>query len=487
MFTQSILQNGRILSKKIIFLFSIAFFLINTASAQTYVSGGIYSNTTWTLAGSPYIVTGNIVVFSGKTLRIQPGVTVKFDSTTSITIYGSFYANGTATDSIIFTSNNASPYAGIYGGVGYGGDTLSIRYCRFSYANNALYTGGSAFSFPITHCTFISDNCGISNFLTISNNPVVDTCIFQYDTTGIYQSSGGETIGCRFYKDGTGILYPNGPLLNCIFSNNEYGIFNGMGILISYCTFDSNSTGLSIHGYNDVTNCSIKYNGVGIFSESNTITLNDISDNQIGIETIDDIAISCNTICSNTQYSIVSESNTNESVSDNYWCLPDSAHIQATIYDAYQDIYDGFIYFTPFDIVPCTHICNLSVTATATRMTVCHDSTVLTANVTDANPVYTAVWNPGNYHGLNYTVSPSSDITYTVVVTDSSGCKDSTFITIDTSCAPHACMLTVNIFAYPDSICLGNGTILTCNVIDTVPNSIPYWNCLAGIRDIVML
>ena len=31
--------------------------------AQTNVSGGIYQNTTWTAANSPYIVTGSIVVF----------------------------------------------------------------------------------------------------------------------------------------------------------------------------------------------------------------------------------------------------------------------------------------------------------------------------------------------------------------------------------------------------------------------------------------
>ena len=31
-------------------------------SAQTNVQGGIYSNTTWTLANSPYVMTGSIVV-----------------------------------------------------------------------------------------------------------------------------------------------------------------------------------------------------------------------------------------------------------------------------------------------------------------------------------------------------------------------------------------------------------------------------------------
>ena len=57
------------------FLFLVFCF---SATAQTNVSGGIYANTTWTLANSPYIVTDTVVVFPGVTLTIQPGVTVKF-------------------------------------------------------------------------------------------------------------------------------------------------------------------------------------------------------------------------------------------------------------------------------------------------------------------------------------------------------------------------------------------------------------------------
>jgi hypothetical protein len=55
--------------------------------AQTAVSGGIYQNTTWTLAGSPYIVNSSIVVFPGNTLTIQPGVEIQINNQTSSTIY----------------------------------------------------------------------------------------------------------------------------------------------------------------------------------------------------------------------------------------------------------------------------------------------------------------------------------------------------------------------------------------------------------------
>ncbi len=59
-------------------LTSIAILLIVQCSkSQTTVSGGIYSNTTWTLANSPYVMTGNIVVFPSVTLTIEPGVEVR--------------------------------------------------------------------------------------------------------------------------------------------------------------------------------------------------------------------------------------------------------------------------------------------------------------------------------------------------------------------------------------------------------------------------
>ena len=62
--------------KKLITLFII--FSVGISFSQTSVSGGIYQNTTWTTAGSPYIVTGSIVVFPGKTLTIEPGCEVRF-------------------------------------------------------------------------------------------------------------------------------------------------------------------------------------------------------------------------------------------------------------------------------------------------------------------------------------------------------------------------------------------------------------------------
>ncbi|MGA9539169.1 MAG: hypothetical protein WBR24_24975, partial [Desulfobacterales bacterium] len=88
--------QGRFLC--VLFLFSAILFslfvMTGTSFAETYVSGNITSNTTWGVAGSPYIVTGDVTVrhataTSGGTvavLTIEPGVVVRFAPGTGIYI-----------------------------------------------------------------------------------------------------------------------------------------------------------------------------------------------------------------------------------------------------------------------------------------------------------------------------------------------------------------------------------------------------------------
>ncbi len=351
--------------KKIILLLIAGLFIFNNSNAQTFVSGGIYSNTTWTLAGSPYIITGDVVIFSGDTLTIQPGVVVKFDDHVNIDVRGGLYANGTSTDSIIFTSNNVSPYAGIYSGINRG--TL-FSYCRFSYGDTAIaYPSNNT----ISHCLFNSDFVGV-----LWGYNSFDTCIFKYDSAGIWCSgSGRDVVECEFLKNSCGIngdggmfdsiihstFFNNntavtgvvaGNAVNSIIdSNRDYGL---AGLVhITGCTLKYNGVGTGGDDESTITSNIISNNGVGINSINSTIELNTISDNSIGIETWGD-KISCNSICNNTLYNIKSWWSGNELANNNYWCLSDSAAIQATIYDAYQDISLGLVFFTPFDTIACT-------------------------------------------------------------------------------------------------------------------------------------
>ena len=80
--------------------------LINVPKARADdVGGPIDTDTTWTLAGSPYIVVSPVLVMEGVTLTIEPGVTVRFNSHKALPVYGELIAIGTSENPITFTSN----------------------------------------------------------------------------------------------------------------------------------------------------------------------------------------------------------------------------------------------------------------------------------------------------------------------------------------------------------------------------------------------
>ncbi len=99
---------GHFFNKKSIFAFVISCFLFsfNLLQAQTNVSGVISTNTNWTKAGSPYNITGNLLVNSGVTLTVDPGVIVNFSSSKKLTIDGIILAIGSISDSITFTGTS---------------------------------------------------------------------------------------------------------------------------------------------------------------------------------------------------------------------------------------------------------------------------------------------------------------------------------------------------------------------------------------------
>ena len=94
---------------------SVLFLLISASAwSQTVVPGGnIRSNTNWTRAGSPYVVTGVVTVggTGAPTLTIDAGVEVRFVSGARLVIGttlgdgGLLVARGTASESIVFTSD----------------------------------------------------------------------------------------------------------------------------------------------------------------------------------------------------------------------------------------------------------------------------------------------------------------------------------------------------------------------------------------------
>ncbi len=85
----------------------------------TYVSGTISSNTTWTAAESPYVISSSVTVNSGVTLTIEPGVVVKMGKTSAyLSVNGTLVSAGTEAQPVVFTSIKDDAHGGDTNGDG---------------------------------------------------------------------------------------------------------------------------------------------------------------------------------------------------------------------------------------------------------------------------------------------------------------------------------------------------------------------------------
>ncbi|MCF8461719.1 MAG: T9SS type A sorting domain-containing protein [Flavobacteriales bacterium] len=284
-------------------LFPFILFLgfANNLAAQTNVSGLIFSNVEWNLAGSPYIVTGNIVVQSSVRLTIEPGVEVKFNAGTAIQISGELVANGTPESRIVFTSNSVlasgawlkiqfvdssidgvSDADGNYvsgsvlrycdilygGGSGTGTGAISINAAKPFVNNcNILYSGGDGVyvygSDPnFSYCNIRNSNGKGINFASIYHAD----CIIRLEHDSIENNAmGGIFFG---YEDGA-CTNTTDYIRNNYFHNNhghgaiwaEYALRNAE---ISQNHFSDNSSpeggALHILGINNSIRCNLFQN-----------------------------------------------------------------------------------------------------------------------------------------------------------------------------------------------------------------------------------
>ena len=122
-------------------------FISTSASAQTDVSGHITTNTTWTLAGSPYRVTGDVYIDNGKTLTVDPDVIVRFNSNRYMYVYGMLIANSaTFTSHRDSTGGTPSPndWKSIY--INNGGNA-NFTGCSIAYGSPNIYVYNGTLTF----------------------------------------------------------------------------------------------------------------------------------------------------------------------------------------------------------------------------------------------------------------------------------------------------------------------------------------------------
>ena len=202
----------------------------------TAASGSLTDDTTWTTAGAPYIVSGALTVASGATLRINPGVSVHFNSGASLVVAngGRILAEGTPLQNIRFTRapGSGAAWAGITvnGAAGSPETRIAYAHIEFNSGNAINVQGGEVF---LDHLTFGTTDRRYLNLDGASF--VVSHCHFPATTASI------EPI------HGTGGIRSGG---HGVFSRNFFGRINGYNDTIDFT--GGNRSGPIVHFLDNV-------------------------------------------------------------------------------------------------------------------------------------------------------------------------------------------------------------------------------------------
>lgn len=143
----------------------------------------ICDDTNWTLANSPYVISGSLTIAAGATLTIDPGVTVRLGGGANLTVAngGRLLAEGTADAPLLFTRNGAS---GSWGNVtidgGIGSPETRLAYAHFEFNGRSPCLDVSAGTVFFDHLTF--GNTAASYVHVDGASFVIQNCIFPSAT-----------------------------------------------------------------------------------------------------------------------------------------------------------------------------------------------------------------------------------------------------------------------------------------------------------------
>ncbi|MBI2303897.1 MAG: right-handed parallel beta-helix repeat-containing protein, partial [Chloroflexi bacterium] len=263
----------------------------------------IGSNTTWTLAGSPYVITSSVLVSTGVTLTVEPGVVVKFDDNLGMQVDGTLIARGTASQPITFTSSRITPAPGAWGFI-----KLTDSSGDATFDGSGNYLSGSILQYAVVEyagatgsgAVWLERAAPFVDHSTIRNNS--QSGIYAYNSVNLKIAN--NTIFGNTATFGGGIYAYNSTVtitINTIVSNTTSSGFGGGGGINAYYST------ATISG-NTISGNTAAGAGGGIYANNGTTTItnNTISGNTAShtgggiLSPGGTVTISGNTIVSNT-------------------------------------------------------------------------------------------------------------------------------------------------------------------------------------------
>ncbi len=365
---------------------------VNEQPLDTTLSRGsprglfISKNTNWTLTNSPYVITENVLVEKGATLKIEPGVVVKFDGNYYIQVEGALAANGTS-DKMITFNGGAIIVLGISDPGSY------FEYCNFNMAQLRIFVGSYTNAFNITNNNFVSggiryglklpEGSNINHPFIIANNRFVsgniDVIIENADfiinnntfkTDFLINKMGGK-INCKI-NDGNLTIINNTLISGQIYLaehcfNSEINILNN--VVTNHRTYGTSEPAFFWGSFTNerIESINIRNNTITNYDKAIhyygyvrliNITHNKIANNNIGIYfnpeasnlVYTTLNISNNNFINNTPYNIYYNivKGVDQDLSNNWWGTTNTNQIEASIYDYYDEFSLGKVLYKPY-------------------------------------------------------------------------------------------------------------------------------------------
>lgn len=302
-----------------VFLLAILFFglfYVGVAYSDivqaTDVSWILSTDTTWTKAGSPYTLVGNLLVSNGVTLTIQSGVTVNINGYLFM-INGTIRALGTSAEPIIFNNGSVQFYSFSSGGVFDNTNfkngsisswvTLKVTNSFFDESlsaagsseitnneiNDRLNVGGSATTKnnQIKNGFEASGTCTVQNNVITGKVTIYGTSLFSSNTVTGSVNSKDSSIVTNNVINGDVSVNDNAEISHNTITGNIS--INGQSPLIAFNNVGNGITAST--GSPKIENNSIKANDIGInlspggYAVINATILNNVIDaKNIGID-----------------------------------------------------------------------------------------------------------------------------------------------------------------------------------------------------------